>query len=228
MRLIRVWDCVSNPIVSVVLCKACIITLLPHDGMSNLILWQAFSMFPIFCSLTCDSTSATLDWFRWGRRLACGKKEGCKGRTKALFVSSPVTLKVHFDWDQRSDDKLEETTQTKFMWRRPRCCRNQSLSAAAVGEFRIVFCCVPGLHRPQRSPGKRICTLFPGQVWHDSSLETKRVQGTYARALQTIDSGRMPVGAQRERRKSPAPGSHSSCREVRNTLHSLLPPADSP
>lgn len=89
MHFIRVWNCVSNPIVSIALCKVCIITLLPHDGMSNPFLWQAFSIFLIFRSLTCDSTPAALDWFRWGRRLGGGKKEGCKGRKRAFFLRSP-------------------------------------------------------------------------------------------------------------------------------------------
>lgn len=96
MHFIRVGNDVSNAIVSITLFKVCIIILLPHDGMSNPFLWQAFSIFLIFCSLTCDSTPAALDCCRWGGRLGGGKKEWCKGTKRALFLPLPVTLMVQF------------------------------------------------------------------------------------------------------------------------------------
>lgn len=92
-----------------------------------------------------------------------------------------------------------------------------------MAEFRFVFCWGSELRMPQRSPGKRVCTLFRRQGWHDSALETKRVQGACAWAWQTMPFDRVPVGVQGEERESPAPGSHSSRRKARNTLRSLLP-----
>lgn len=62
--------------------------------------------YPLFFhSLTCESSPAALDWFRGGRRLGGGKKERCKGRKRALFLPSPVTLMVQMI-NQRKSHRL--------------------------------------------------------------------------------------------------------------------------
>lgn len=168
MRLIRVWDCVSNAIASIILCKVCIITLLPHEGMSNLILWQAFSMFPIFYSLTCDSTSVTLDWFRWGRRAGWWEKGGIQRENKSTFRS--LICSPHSSvWLQARDQKISWRKSHRQNSRGSDCIE-QCLSAAATEQ-----CCW--------GPRQEFASFFTGKsdmalLWRLGDMETMpAVQG---------------------------------------------------
>lgn len=173
--------------------------------MSNFILWQAFSTFPILCSLTCDSTSVTSDWFRWGRRLGGGKKEGCKERTKALFIPPPCnsyssvwlwTRDEMVSWRKRlrqnscgSDCIATESNTVLLQW--------QCSGLSSAGSLGFMW--------PRGAQGREFSPLLVGKFWHGSALKTRRVHRAHAWAFQTMPSSRVPVTVQRERRESPTP-----------------------